>query len=132
VPIASTNETIHAIEKIASALNHLEIPYFICGSVASSLRGEFRATYDIDIVCSLSVLQVDPLVAVLESNFFADKLAIISAVLEHRSFNIIEKESCLKVDLFTKIGDFSKTTRNGTLSAGCHCRRYRHLKTRLV
>jgi hypothetical protein len=42
-----------ALKSIAAILEALEVPYFVGGSIASSVRGQFRATNDIDLICAL-------------------------------------------------------------------------------
>jgi hypothetical protein len=46
-------EAIDALGNLASALEALRVPYFVTGSLASGIHGEFRATSDIDIVAAL-------------------------------------------------------------------------------
>lgn len=51
------------------AMERAQVPYFLGGSLASSLQGEPRATNDIDFVVDLRAAQVKPLVEALGADF---------------------------------------------------------------
>ena len=89
-----------AIEALVSVFDELEIPYFIGGSVASSVHGSPRSTLDADLVASLSREQVDALADRLSSAFYADREMIDDAVERRASFNVIHLETVMKVDVF--------------------------------
>ena len=84
---------------IARVLEERGIAYVVVGSFASSLRGVYRSTNDIDIVADLKLEQVKGLVSALQEEFYIDELAARRAVLSHSSFNIIHFDSVFKVDL---------------------------------
>jgi hypothetical protein len=50
---------------VAEVLEHLQIPYLVGGSLASSLQGIPRATHDVDLVTDLRLEHVGPLVEAL-------------------------------------------------------------------
>ena len=85
---------------IADILNHLEIPYLVGGSVASSLLGEPRSTQDIDLVADLPVEKVGLLIQALQPRFYVIEEAIIEAIRYRQCFNIIDNESLVKADIF--------------------------------
>ncbi|MEA5536337.1 hypothetical protein [Crocosphaera sp. XPORK-15E] len=87
-------------QKIADILVGLDIPYLIGGSVASSLLGESRATQDLDLVIDLSLSQVTPLIQAMGSDFYISESAVIEAIQNKTSFNIIHLLSIEKADLF--------------------------------
>lgn len=101
-------ETFQVLEKLSSILRAQNLPFFVGGSVASSLRGEFRATNDIDVICFITAAILEPFIAALQSDFFSDGEYIQASVTAGRSFNIIEKQTCLKIDFFTKTGSFEQ------------------------
>jgi hypothetical protein len=89
---------------VMRALDALNVPSTIGGSIASSFAGEPRSTIDIDIVAALDERHVDPLVAALGPAFYADADAIRRAVRTRSAVNLIHQPSMLKVDLFVAGG----------------------------
>jgi hypothetical protein len=85
---------------VVRALEGLKIPYFLCGSMASSIHGIYRATADADFVADMRPYHVEPLVKLLQPAFYADEAAIREAANKKRSFNVIHLDTMLKVDVF--------------------------------
>ncbi|MDP1860520.1 MAG: hypothetical protein Q8K82_17720 [Gemmatimonadaceae bacterium] len=46
-------ELLTVVDAVIIALRRYAIPYFVTGSFASSIHGEFRATADIDLVADM-------------------------------------------------------------------------------
>jgi predicted nucleotidyltransferase len=88
------------LSEIARILEEQGIAYVVVGSFASSMRGLYRATADVDIVADIKADQIKPLVAALRDTFYIDEQAVRRAVSEHRSFNAIHFDSVFKVDIF--------------------------------
>jgi hypothetical protein len=84
----------------------LGIPYLIGGSVASSSRGIFRATMDIDLVARIGPQQAPALSAALGRDWYADCDQIRDSLAAGRSFNIIHIPTSQKVDIFPAIDAF--------------------------
>jgi hypothetical protein len=57
---------------VAQTLERLGIAYAVGGSLASSLHGVMRSTLDVDIVTDMKEEHIQPLVAALSGEFFAD------------------------------------------------------------
>lgn len=93
-------DPIQVAAKVTSTLEELKVPYFIGGSVASTLHGMVRTTQDVDIVAKLRGEHVQSFVENLSSAFFIDDKMVAEAVARHSSFNIIHRESLFKVDVF--------------------------------
>ncbi|NJO43592.1 MAG: hypothetical protein HC865_24190 [Cyanobacteria bacterium RU_5_0] len=97
-------DPIATVRKMAAILEPLHIPYYVGGSVASSLLGESRYTEDVDLVIEISQTQVQSLIqAFLNDEFYISETAIIEAVESSdasKSFNVINNESLEKIDLF--------------------------------
>lgn len=93
-------EPIAVTIKVTAVLEKLDIPYFIGGSLASTIYGLVRTTQDSDIVAELHPKHVEPFVRALEGEFYVDIESIAEAVSRHSSFNIIHRESMFKVDVF--------------------------------
>ena len=85
---------------VVRAFEALRVPYFLGGSMASSVHGIYRATADADFVAGLRPHQAEPLVRLLQPAFYADLEAIRAAIASFRSFNVIHLDSMLKVDVF--------------------------------
>ncbi len=85
---------------VVQAFEALHIPYFLGGSMASSVHGIYRATADADFVAAVRPRHAGPLVALLKPAFYADLEAIRAAVAARRSFNVVHLETVLKVDVF--------------------------------
>jgi hypothetical protein len=119
--------TVPAADPIAVALSvtrtldALGIANTIGGSIASSYAGEPRSTIDIDIVAAIEAGQVPALVAALVGDFYIDEDAVLRAVRERSSTNLIHSASMLKVALFVAGGtplDAQQLARRRMVSLG--------------
>ena len=68
--------------------------------MASALYGEARSTRDIDFVAAMLPHHVEPFLAALGNEFYADAAAIGAAVAARRSFNVIHLDTMVKADIF--------------------------------
>jgi predicted nucleotidyltransferase len=96
------------LSQITRALEEQNIAYVVVGSFASSLRGMYRTTGDVDIVASIKPEHVGTLIASLQDQFYIDEQAVLRAVRDGRSFNAIHFDSVFKVDIFVSHNDFSQ------------------------
>jgi len=78
-----------AIKPVIKAFDRLSIPYYIGGSVASSVYGMARATMDVDIIADMALAQVPSLVGLLRDEYYIDEQTINRAVSDTSSFNLI-------------------------------------------
>jgi len=93
------------LRELVVALEALEIPYAIAGSIASIAYGEPRATMDIDVVMDLEPDDVSRLGDRLRpKSFVVDEVAATQAVSERGQFNILHPSSGFKIDVFV-MGD---------------------------
>lgn len=98
-----------ALAPVADALEALGVTYRVGGSVASSVLGVGRSTFDIDLVAALSEHHVDPLVARLGDAYYIDADMIRDAIRRRASFNLIHLATMMKVDVFLpKARDFDR------------------------
>jgi len=110
-------DPIQVALRVTSIFEEMGVPYFITGSIASTLHGMVRTTQDVDIVAKLSPNQVERFVSGLKGEFFIDEEMIRSAVARESSFNIIHRDTLFKVDVFVPRDDrftrsqFSRTQR---------------------
>ena len=96
----NTSQILAAITPVVEALEQLGVPYHIGGSVASSIYGILRATFDVDLVADLRLGQVRPLVKQLEAAYYIDEDMIRDAIRHGSSFAVIHLGRGLKVDIF--------------------------------
>ncbi len=95
-------ESIAVTLQVVEALERLEVPYFIGGSLATAVHGVARTTMDVDFVADLRLEHVEPFVQALGSAFYADDEMIRSAIRHRSSFNLIHREAMFKVDIFIR------------------------------
>ena len=100
--MAMQPDLLTALTPVIAALSDLGVPYFVGGSVASSLYGMPRSTLDVDLVVELSEEHVAGLVERLGTEYYLSEDAIREAVRAHSSFNLIHLATMLKVDVFVK------------------------------
>ena len=87
---------------VTRALDALDVPYLIGGSLASAVHGVARATVDTDLVADLRPEHAQPLAQALEDAFYVDVESIQDAIRRHSSFNVIHLEMMFKVDVFVR------------------------------
>ncbi len=93
-------EPIAVTLKVTFVLENLQVAYAISGSIATALYGVARSTQDVDIVADLKVEHVAPMAKMLQTKFYLDTAMISDAVARRESFNLIHRETMLKVDVF--------------------------------
>ncbi|HJS17342.1 MAG TPA: hypothetical protein VJ785_01240 [Anaerolineales bacterium] len=87
---------------VTQTLERLGIPYAVGGSLASSLHGVMRSTLDVDIVADMRLEHIQPMIAVLSKEFYADDEMMKDAIEHQSSFNLIHYETAFKVDIFIR------------------------------
>ncbi|PZO40483.1 MAG: hypothetical protein DCF19_11310 [Pseudanabaena frigida] len=99
-------DPIYLARKVAVLLESLGIPYYIGGSVASSLQGEIRFTEDLDLVVNIKSTQVQSILDAFSKYFYISEIAIDDAMCGRTSsFNIIDLETTEKADIFVMRSD---------------------------
>ena len=93
------------LQMLLQGLDRLAICYMLCGSIASSVHGIWRATNDVDIVVQLASERIDEFVAEFARDFYVDKDQIAHALLERRVFNVVHLNGAYKFDLFPLTDD---------------------------
>jgi hypothetical protein len=94
------DDSLTAALAAAKMLDELEVRWFLGGSLASSVHGIPRATFDADIMADLKPSHVRPLLKLLGEDWYADELAIREALANRSSFNLIHLATAMKVDVF--------------------------------
>lgn len=96
---------------VARALEELGVPYFVGGSLASTLHGEPRFTRDADLVAELEFRHAEPLARALAGDFYVDEESIRLAIVRKGSFNAIYLAMAFKVDVFvSKLRPFDRSS----------------------
>jgi hypothetical protein len=91
------------LARVVRLLGDAGIAYMITGSMASSVHGRPRTTYDADIVIDPSREALDRLVAGLQAaGFYVDEGVAREALRARRQFNVIATASAFKVDLIVR------------------------------
>ncbi|HEX8501685.1 MAG TPA: DUF6036 family nucleotidyltransferase [Pyrinomonadaceae bacterium] len=96
---------LEVLSQVTRALEEYGVTYVVVGSFASSMRGLYRTTADIDIVADIRPEHVRPLVTALQEKFYVDEQAVRRAVTRHGSFNAIHFDAVFKVDVFVARDD---------------------------
>ena len=89
---------------MAAILDELGVPYALGGSMASSLLGEPRSTVDVDLAVQLDAATGEALLELVSARFYVPVDSAREAIEAHSSFNLVDTDNALKVDIFV-VGD---------------------------
>ena len=89
-----------ALLPVIEALTALHVPYYVGGSIASSVTGVARATLDADLVAALQGEHAEPLATTLSQYYYVDVEMIQQAIRRCSSFNVIHLATMFKIDVF--------------------------------
>jgi hypothetical protein len=95
-------EYIEIVQKIIAVLSHLDIPYALGGSWASSLLGKMRFTHDADLTVEPFPGKEAAFCAAFGEDYYVSLPMIQDAIRRRSSFNVIHWPSSFKVDLFIR------------------------------
>ena len=95
-----SNDILATIDRFSAELDRLGVAWAIGGSIASSIHAEPRSTNDVDFVASLRPVHAAALARALGPGFYVDEATALDAIVEHRSFNLIDQQSMVKIDVF--------------------------------
>lgn len=99
-------DPIWLIRQLAVIFEALEIPYYVSGSVASSLQGEVRFTEDLDLAIEIRREQVSLLIDALQRDFYISDVAVEEAIQGFTSsLTVIHLQTTEKADIFIGRGD---------------------------
>ncbi len=90
------------LKNIIAALEKIQIPYMISGSIASSFHGRPRSTNDADIVIAPAAGQIEALVKTLGKNHYVSLSAAMDAIKNNSIFNVIDTENGWKADFIIR------------------------------
>ncbi|MBT8479155.1 MAG: hypothetical protein KJO06_09565 [Gemmatimonadetes bacterium] len=91
------------IRTVAGILEKAHVPYMLTGSLAAAYYATPRATQDVDVVIDTPKEGIERLVrGLLDSGFYVDRAAALSAWRTRSQFNAIDPDSGWKVDLIVR------------------------------
>lgn len=93
------------LKQLTDVLDDLKISYAIGGSIASSVYGKVRFTQDVDISVVPFTDQAERFWAELKENFYISKEAMVHAISDRGSFNVIHLATAFKIDMFVQKDD---------------------------
>lgn len=93
-------DILKALTPIIQLFERADIPYYIGGSLASSLYGTARTTLDVDIVAGIEPEHISVLNDELQGVYYIDEEMIAEAIKQDSSFNVIHLDTSLKIDVF--------------------------------
>jgi hypothetical protein len=85
---------------VIDALEALNVPYLIGGSLAAAVYGVARLTADADLVAEVRFEHIEPLSSKLSAEFYLDVESMREAIRRRRSFSLIHFKTMFKVDVF--------------------------------
>ena len=89
-----------AVNPVVQVFDELAIPYYIGGSIASSVYGMARSTTGVDLVADIEPPHIMTLMDRLKKNYYIDEMMIADAIKRGSSFNLIHLETSIKIDVF--------------------------------
>jgi len=103
--VPAPSEIFQVTRKVATAFDLAGVGYFLGGSLASALYGEARSTRDVDFVAAMLPPHVQPFVAALGNEFYANAQDMAEAVSARHCFNVVHRDTMVKVDIFVLKAD---------------------------
>lgn len=103
-------ELFAALRPVIDTFRQLGVEYFVGGSVASGVLGEPRQTLDADVIAALLGRHAQPLVELLQQDYYADLPSILHAIERQGSFNLIHLGTMVKIDVYVSWrSDFARS-----------------------
>ncbi|GCE27527.1 hypothetical protein KDA_30110 [Dictyobacter alpinus] len=102
------------ISDLAKTFDAFNIPWYLGGSIASSIYGMQQLAQDIDLIVDLSTQHIPLFIPSLKQHYIFDERAIQKAKDKKTSFSILHRNSFTKVDII--LGDtcmFSSSRKPG-------------------
>lgn len=95
-------EDLREVSQVGATLEQVGIRYALGGSMASSLHGVPRFTQDADLTIEPFPGREAELASHFGPDYYVSVPAMVEANRSHRSFNVINKKTGLKIDLFVR------------------------------
>jgi hypothetical protein len=95
-------DELEVLKTVTRRLTEAGIGYMLTGSMALNYYAIPRMTRDIDLVVELSVGDADRVEALFADTFYVDHDAVEAAIEQRATFNLIETERVVKVDVVVR------------------------------
>lgn len=86
--------------KVIQELNQLDIHNMLTGALAVVYYDEPRTTHDIDLIIEIKKGTINKLLQHFRRDFFIDEASIEAAIEEESVFNVVHKDTGVKVDFW--------------------------------
>lgn len=96
---------LDVLRDVSARLDGAGLAFMLTGSLAMNYYAEPRMTRDIDVVIALRRADAAPVRALFEAEYYVDEGAVAEALEYHTSFNVIHRDSVIKVDCFPRKPD---------------------------
>jgi hypothetical protein len=101
---------IDIVRDISQRFEQAHIPYMLTGSMAMNYYAQPRMTRDIDVVITISPVDVGRIVALFRPDYYVSEESIRESLAHESVFNLIHQESVIKVDcIIRKSSEYRKT-----------------------
>lgn len=93
---------IDVIRDLAGRFAEARIAYMLTGSLAMNYYVQPRMTRDIDLVVALDSKDADRIAELFSPDYYVERAAIIKALARESVFNLIHRETVIKVDCIVR------------------------------
>lgn len=93
------------LRDVSHRLESAGVAFMLTGSVAMNYYAQPRMTRDIDLVAALEGAQTERFVRSFEAEYYVDRRAVASAIVQRSMFNLIHNETIIKVDFIVLKSD---------------------------
>jgi hypothetical protein len=92
---------LELLERIVKFLTKNNIQYMLTGSIVSSLQGIPRSTHDIDIIISITKVDIPKIIKSFpKEDYYVNKNSISEAISNKSQFNILDINEGDKIDFW--------------------------------
>jgi hypothetical protein len=95
-------EELGVLQIVAGRLESAQIPYMVTGSIAANYYAVPRMTRDVDLVVELSPDDAERVCVMFEPDFYLDRDAVGTAIVDRTGFNLIHTALVVKVDFIVR------------------------------
>ncbi|HYU74633.1 MAG TPA: hypothetical protein VEL31_18340 [Ktedonobacteraceae bacterium] len=99
--VVSEPDVLVVLNSITTLFANQRVPYYIGGSLASSIYGMPQLVRDLDIIADLQVVHVPLLIPLLQENYHVDIQEMYEAVQRRTSFSMFHLDTLFEVDVIT-------------------------------
>jgi hypothetical protein len=101
-PTGELPNELDILRDVSERLERAGIAFMLTGSLAMNYYAEPRMTRDIDMVIEIRPDDTERVAALFEPEYYVSRDAVVEAVANRTSFNLIHRDSVIKVDCFPR------------------------------